>query len=220
MAARLFARRWPLYVLASVVVFALEALFYVYVHVKFADLYVTLIASPLITVVTTVFAGCDALEALPDARDRWGRIIERAWAIVVIDVGLTFIWLSALAGVASNTSDIATVALGVFVLILGGMLVYAEPFACLEEHVRTLTIVPFAVLRSMMLAWVNMSRVFSLLAIQLAVGVVEQFAYTAKLLPDPKWIDLALVAITTAPLSVLFTVAYLDTLSQEQHAAH
>jgi hypothetical protein len=196
----------------------LEALFYIYVHVKFADFYAGLIASPLIGVVTIVFAGSDALGTLPDARDRWGRIIERAWAIVVIDVALTFIWLSALGGVASNASDFGTVALGVFVLILGGMLVYAEPYACLEEHVRTLTIIPFAVLRSMMLAWINMSRIFSLLAIELAVGVFEQLAVSAKLLPDPKWIDLGLIAITTAPLSILFTVAYLDTLSQEQRA--
>lgn len=220
MAARLFARRWPLYVLASVVVFVLEALFYVNVRVKFSDLYATLIASPLISVVTIVFAGSDALGILPDAKDRWGRIIERGWAIIVIDVALTVIWASALAGVAGNTSDFGSVALGVFVLILGGMLVYAEPFACLDEHVRTLTIVPFAVLRSMMLAWVNMSRIFSLLAIQLAIGVIGQIAYSVKVLPDPKWTDLALVAITTAPLSILFTVAYLDTLSQEQKAAH
>jgi hypothetical protein len=219
-AARLFARRWPLYLLTSVVVFGLEALFYSYVHVKFADLYATLIASPLITVVTIVFAGSDAQGTLPDARERWGRIIERGWAIVVIDVALTFIWLSALGSVASNASDFLNVALGVCVLIFGGMLVYAEPFACLEEHVRTLTIVPFAAMRSMMLAWVNMSRVFSLLAIQLAVGVVGQVAYAAKILPDPHWIDLALVALTTAPLSVLFTVAYLDTVSQERKIAH
>lgn len=217
-AARLLARRWPLYLLTSAVVFGLEALFYIFVHVKFADFYAILIGAPLISVVTIVFAGSDALGTLPDVRDRWGRIIERAWAIVVIDVALTFIWISAIGSVASNSADFATVALGVFVLILGGMLVYAEPFACLDEHVRTLTIVPFAVLRSMMLAWVNMSRIFSLLAIQLAVGVLGALADSAKV-HDPKWIDLSLVAITTAPLSVLFMVAYLDTLSQEQKAA-
>lgn len=206
--------------LTSAVVFGLEALFYVNVHVKFADLYATLIASPLISVVTIVFAGCDALDILPSARERWGRIIERAWAIIVIDVALTFISTAALAGMASNASDFLNVALGVCVLILYGMLLYAEPFACLEEHVRTLTIVPFAVLRSMMLAWVNMSRIFSLLAIQLAIGIVAQLAYFSKILPDPKWVDLAIVGITTAPLSILFTVAYLDTLSQEQKTTH
>jgi hypothetical protein len=67
----------------------------------------------------------------------------------------------------------------------------------------------------MMLAWVNMSRIFSLRAIQLAVAVLATFAHTLKL-QDPHWIELVLVALTTAPLSVLFTVAYLDTLSQEK----
>jgi hypothetical protein len=98
------------------------------------------------------------------------------------------------------------------------MLLYAEPFACLDEHVRTLTIVPFAVLRSMMLAWVNMSRVFSLIAIQLAVSIIGLLLHSVKV-HDPKWIDMVLVAVTTSPLAVLFTVAYLDTLNQEQQAA-
>jgi hypothetical protein len=217
-AARLFARRWLLYLLTSAAVFGMEALFYLYVHVPLSDFYAILIASPLISVVTIVFAGCDALGKLPDARERWGRIIERGWAVVVIDVSLTFLWSDAFGSVAGNTSDFLTVTLGVLVLIFIGMLVYAEPYACLEEHVRTLTLVPFAVLRSMMLAWVNMSRVFSLLAIQLAVGVLAALAHAMKV-HDPKWIDLVLVAVTTAPLSVLFTVAYLDTLSQEQQAA-
>lgn len=217
-AARLFARRWLVYLATIAVVFCLEALFYIYVHVKLADFYASLIGSPLIGVVTIVFAGADALGTMPDARERWSRIIERAWAIVVIDVGLSFIWLIALSSIGSNVSDIATVAGGVLILILGGMLVYAEPFACLEEHVRTAAIVPFALFRSMMLAWVNMSRVFSLLAIQLAIGVLETFVETLKI-GDPRWIVLAIAAVTTAPLSVLFTVAYLDTLSQEEKAA-
>lgn len=207
----------------SAVVFGLEAVFYAFVHVSRSDLYASLIASPLVAVVATVYAGADACGILPTARERWARIIERAWAIILIDFLITFLWGNGVDAVAGGASDFGTLTLGMLLLILDAMLVYAEPFICLEEDVRMRTLLPFALLRSMMLAWTNMSRVFSLFAINLGLTIVSLFAHsTAKAqgMHDPNWIDLALVAFFTAPMAVLITVAYLDTLSQEQHAAH
>jgi hypothetical protein len=218
-AARLFARRWALYLLTSAVVFGLEALFYAFVHVKGSDLYAAIVASPLISVVATVFSGADAMGILPTARERWSRIVERAWAIVVIDFGVTYIWWIGRAALEGNGADFGSVLLGMLVLILGAMLVYAEPFVCLEENVRMRTIVFVALLRSMTLAWVNMSRVFSLFAIQLGLGILALLAHDAahtRGMHDANWIDLAFAAFVTAPVAVLITVAYLDTLSQEQ----
>lgn len=199
--------------------FGLEALFYSFVHVKGSDLYAAIVASPLITVVATVFSGADATGILPTARERWSRIIERAWAIVVIDFGITYIWQKGSAALAASNSDFGAVLLGMLVLIAGAMLIYAEPFVCLEEDVRMRTILFAAVVRSMTLAWVNMSRVFSLFAIQLGLGILALLAHDAahsKGMHDANWVDLAFAAFITAPVAVLITVAYLDTLSQEQ----
>jgi len=76
-------------------------------------------------------------------------------------------------------------------------------------------------LRSMMLAWVNMSRVYSLFAVQVAVTIlglllVRAFGGAESHLTD--LVSLAYDTLTSAMLAALFAVAYLDTLSQERSA--
>lgn len=221
MAARLLLRRWPLYLLVLLVVFALQALFYAFVHVKFADMYAALIGPPLVTVVVTVFCGADANGTLPTAGARWERILERAWAVILLDVGISF---AILAGEQSMmlTGDAGDILLGILTVFLSAMLVYAEPFACLSEEVRTLTLVPFALLRSMTLAWVDMSRIFALFALQLVLQIVLEFVQQVlthnRMQSAVPWVEMALGTLITAPLAALFAVAYLDTVAQERRA--
>ncbi len=217
---RLFARRWPLYTLACVVVFALEVAFYTFVHVRFANFYAELLGSPLISAVVIVNVGADATGTLERGSDRLERIVDRAWAIIVIDVGITLIMRMAFQSMSS--SDAGTIFAGVAVMFLGAMLVYAEPLAALEKDVRVVTMVPLALLRSMTLAWVNISRIFSLFAIQIALAIAEIALLRAAGPAGTRTldaIDLAYVALVTAPLTALFTVAYLDTLEQERRLA-
>jgi hypothetical protein len=214
---RLLARRWPLYLLVCAAVFALQALFFRFVHIKFAELYAGLIGLPLVNTIVIVFTGSDATNTLSMAQ-RWERILERAWAIIVIDAGLSFVNISGLQTMYAESSPLDAV-LGFLTLLLAGMLIYAEPFAALEKDARTLTVVPFAVLRSMMLAWVNLSRIFALLAVQIAVqiaGLVAETAAHRAGIDARLWVDLPLQTIIAAPLAALFTVAYLDTVSQER----
>jgi hypothetical protein len=199
------------------VVFGLQYAFVAFVHVRQAELYATLVALPLIISVVTVFVGADALNTLT-LQQRWERILERTWAIIVIDVGLTFVMAAAVQTLSLGT-DAVNAFLAFLTMLLGGMLVYAEPFAALEEPIQTLTVLPFAMLRSMMLAWVNMSRIFALLAVQivaeLALLFIDQAATRAGV-RDITTIDLLLQSLVAAALAALFTVAYLDTLSQER----
>lgn len=184
---------------------------------KLALLLAGLIGAPLVTIVVTVFIGADATGTLTTAQ-RWERIVERAWAIIVIDVFLSFVAASGIQAV--QTQDAVNAIFGFLTLLLAGMLVYAEPFAALEKDAQILTVVPFAVLRSMMLAWVNISRVMALLAVQIALDIIlilaGQGAQRARL-DSGLWVDLLLQTLLTAPLAALFTVAYLDTISQEKH---
>lgn len=197
------------------VVFGLQAAFVTFVHMKLAPLYAMLIGPPLAIAVITVFTGADATGTLTLAQ-RWERIAERAWAIVIIDVGLSFVNASGLQTV--QTGDAVNVVFGFLTLLLSGMLVYAEPFAALENEAQALTIVPFAILRSMMLAWVNISRIFALLAVQVGLDIVVLFAEQGARrvgINGTLWVDLALQTLLTAPLAALFAVAYLDTVSEE-----
>lgn len=212
----MLARRWLLYVLVCAIVFGLQAGFVSFVHVKLASLYAMLIGPPLAIAAITVFTGADATGTLTLAQ-RWERIAERAWAIVIIDVGLSFVNASGLQTVQAG--DAMNVVFGFLTLLLSGMLVYAEPFAALESQTQTLTIVPFAILRSMMLAWVNISRIFALLAVQVGLDIVVLLAEQGARrlgLSGTLWVDLALQTLLSAPLAALFAVAYLDTVSEER----
>lgn len=219
MAARLLARRWTLYTGVCAAVFVLQALFIADVHIKMADFYVQLVGSPLVILIVTVFVGADATGtlALPQ---RWERIAERGWALILLDVGLSFVQLSGFQSITLSTGA-GDMLMGFLTLLLSAMLVYAEPFIALEEDAQPLTILPFAILRSMMLAWVNVSRIFALFAVQIAVmigGYLVHLAAAKAATPATTWIDLAYATFTMAPLAALFTIAYLDTLSQEKRA--
>jgi hypothetical protein len=210
------ARRWSLYLVTCAAVVGLEALFYSLVHVPFADAYAVLVGEPLLIAVVTVYAGCDARGILPNAGERWSRIVDRAWAVIVVDVGLSFVTTSGLE--AMSTAEPTNILLGTLVLFLGAMLVYAEPYICLNDDVPVLSLVPYAIVRSMILAWVNMSRIFSLFALQLAVTVANVYLDQAAShwFKSFAWINMVYWAIVNVPLAALFAVAYLDTLSQER----
>lgn len=182
------------------------------VHVKGAVLYPELLAPPIIAVIVTVFVGADANNSMTVSQC-WARILERAWAIILLDIGMAFVMQSGL--VALQTGDLTNAIFGFLTVLLGGMLIYAEPFAALAGDVQTLTLIPFAVLRSMMLAWVNMSRIFALLAVQIAFYTVYRFAEVKLGIAASFWIDLLVPVFVEAPLAALFAVAYLDTVSEE-----
>ncbi|HEV3155002.1 MAG TPA: hypothetical protein VGZ02_14430 [Candidatus Baltobacteraceae bacterium] len=163
-----------------------------------------------------VYAGCDARGVLPAASERWGRIVERAWAVIVVDVSLSLV--NTVGFSTMEAGDALNVILGTLVLFLGAMLVYSEPYLCLSDDVHLLTMVPYAIARSMMLAWVNMSRIFSLFALNLAVTIAAVYLEQAAIhaFKTAAWADMIFWTVVNVPLSAIFAVAYLDTLSQER----
>lgn len=213
---RLLLRRWPLYLLTCAGVIALQTALVQFTHLPNVKTFVELIGSPLVIVVATVFAAADAT-GKPPAALCWERILDRGWAIVLIDFGLSFINANGRAGVQS--SDATDILYGFLTLLLGGMLVYAEPFAALQSEVSPFTLIPFAMLRSMTLAWVNFSRILALTAVEIGLGILlqlgAQYAGRAGIDADI-WFWIVLQTLLAAPLAILFTVAYLDTQQQEQ----
>ncbi|HZT11911.1 MAG TPA: hypothetical protein VFA29_03880 [Candidatus Baltobacteraceae bacterium] len=212
----MLTRRWPLFAAGAACVFGLEALFYLFVHVRASQLYATLVAEPLLITVVIVYVGCDARDVLPTPAERWSRIVERAWAVIIVDVGLTIV--NGVGFGAMQEGDPVNVVLGTLVLFLGAMLIYAEPYLCLNDEAPLLAMIPLSIVRSMMLAWVNMSRVFSLFALELAVAIADLYLeqLCTHWFKTAVWADFVFWTIANVPLSALFAVAYLDTLSQER----
>lgn len=183
------------------------------VRVKGAAYYPELIAPALAGVIVTVFVAGDATDTWT-LQDRWARILERAWAIILLDIGIAFVAQSGLD--ALQMSDVTNMVFGFLTVLLSGMLVYAEPFAALEKDVQTLTLLLFAILRSMMLAWVNVSRIFALLAVQIAAYAIVRFAEIAGGANGVLGVDLVVPIVLEVPIAALCAIAYLDTVSQER----
>ncbi len=215
-AARLIAKRWLLYSACTLVAIALQLLV---VHLLNANsravMFIELIAAPLVNAVVIVYAGEDDLGTMPLCSQRVERILERAWAIILLDAGLTIVqWISF---ETMAMGDIGERLLGVTALFLSTTLLYSEPYAALENEVSPVAVVPFALMRSMMLGWVNVTRICTFFAIQLLV-----FAGSSALIVKggSRSLDYAIVysTITGAVLWVYFTVAYLRTLKEERAA--
>lgn len=215
-ALRLIGRRWWLFLLTGICIAALENLFSRYVHVPLAALYAQLIGEPLAIVVVIVFIGCDASESLPGARERWSRILERAWAIVAIDVILSFVNLIGIGALAASNLIEAFEGLGI--LFLSAMLIYAEPYAALEDPVSQLSLVPYALLRSMMLAWTNGTRVLWAFMLILASAACALYIHDGAQhwMKNPIPVDICVQTVLGMLLAALFTVAYLDALLGER----
>jgi hypothetical protein len=194
-----------------------QAAFVLAVHVKAAALYPELIVPPLLITIVIVFIAGDATGTLTVAQ-RWERILERAWAIIIIDMGITFVGSSGLVTMQAGAhgADAQNLLFGFLAMLLSGMLVYAEPFALVEAEIHALTVIPFAILRSMMLAWVNISRIFALLAVAIAADMISLFIEQKASHAGAVWVEMIVDTLLTAPLAALFTVAYLDTLSIER----
>lgn len=183
-------------------------------------LYASLIGVPVVNAIVLVNAGADAAGILDTMQQRLERLSERAWAIVLLDVGITMVAQIGYEALASR--DYSDMIEGMIVMFLAAMLVYAEPYTALEKDVSLVTVLPSAILRSMMLSWVNMSRVFALFAVQIVAAILQILLSQAVAHSGPHAADLvnlAYVTFTAVPLAALFAVAYLDTLAQEQAAA-
>jgi hypothetical protein len=191
-----------------------------FVHLKFAPFYATLVGVPIVNAIVLINAGADAAGVLERMHQRFERFSERAWAILLIDAGVTLVGQIGYDALAAH--DYSVMLQGMIVMFLAAMLVYAEPYAALENEVNLVTLLPSAILRSMMLAWVNVSRVFALFAVQIALAIVQILLLQGMAHAGARSLDLmnlAYVTFTAAPLSALFAVAYLDTLAQEHTAA-
>lgn len=164
----------------------------------------------------TVNVFADATGALESPGARWSRILERAWAIILLDAGLSLVQDVGIAALAAGRA-LSELVLGMLVLWLAAMLVYAEPFICVEGQASGIMAIPFAVLQSMALAWTNLSRVFALFAVILAFDFVDvlvgRAASAAGWGAAAVYVSMAYELLAQIPLAALFTVAYLDTRS-------
>lgn len=207
---RLFARRWPAYAALAAGLFAADALFHTFVRVKGADLIAALIFSPLFDAAAILIAAHDARE---DRVPLLSRLVDRAWAVVVVEFIATFLEQTAQAGFAPGSGFALAATL---LLTFCAMLVYSPVDALLSETESALLLVPLAFANSLRMAWQNISRVFALFSIVLTLELITGLVMLRfDLLHRPQaafWATTPIAAAGTIVVDVIVTAAYVDLL--------
>ncbi len=223
---QLFGRRWPLYLGVTFAVASLQAALYFTVHIHRIGLLSLILLGPIIVTVVYVYAHDDATGYGASASQLWGRILERLWAVILIDfavTGLTFVFGLGLATAFTPAGGAADLFVGAFGLFALGLIVFADVHASVSESASTLMLLPDAFATSAGLAVRNVSRVLFILALSIFISTGSSFAYGAlhghHVRNDAFWADLIFEIVFAAPMAAIVTAFYLECLARRPEAS-
>ena len=207
---RLFARRWPAYAALAIGLFCADALFHAFAHVKRADLIAALLFAPVFDAAAILIAAHDARQ---DDVPLLSRLIDRAWAVIVVEFVASFLQETAQAGFVPGSGFALAATL---LLTFCAMLVYAPVDALLCETDSALLLVPLAFANSLRFAWQNISRVFAIFSIVLSFELIGGLVMLRfDLLHRPQtafWATTPIADAGTIVVDVIVTAAYVDLL--------
>jgi hypothetical protein len=143
----------------------------------------------------------------------WERFLERAWAVIVIDfIGS---WLATKAFYANPASSLDEVA-GIAAFTLALFIVFADASATIDDDVTVWSVIPRALLRSVIITlnpttFVRALLLFSLFLVLLfaqflAYVVLVRFHVAQALF----WSEIPLLTVVQPPLAALTVLVYQD----------
>lgn len=207
------AARLPLYSAAVAVAVVLQAL-PVYFHAPHALEIGEYVVPPLLTTLVYAFVWADMQAEPPGSPAIWERFLERAWAVIVIDFIAT--QLFSLAFLTSAGGDLAGMLASLPLLLLSGLIVFADAIATAEDGIAAWWLVPWAFWRSVRVSWnaVVLMRAIAILALWLLAGSAANLlsaAFGAAHLPAADfWGEAPLTALLTPPIAALTLLVYRD----------
>jgi len=211
-AARLYARRWPLYVGCAIAAFALQIgidLTHL-LDVRLLDLIGGIVVLPIVAAIVYGFVAHDAIGSEMPEVSVWERIAERVWAVIVIDA------ITTVFGFATPGSDFL---LGLIYftgsLILAAFLLYADVASVVEPGLSARRVVPQSILASARIAMTRLGYgraivlVFAQMVLTYAAISLDGVLGT-RVLGLPTFGAAALFSLATGPFAALLTVVYLE----------
>lgn len=214
LAARLTLRRWQLYVTAALVAFAVQIALALVWRVPHAIDLGNAICLPLLTALVYAFVSADAGESRVAERLVWERFLERAWAVIVLDFLLGYVWTAAL--VFSMSANFLDLLVGVVGFIFSVFVVFADAAAVVDDDVTVWTVIPRSLLRSISTTWSStvFSRALAIMSIMLLEFVAQNvlyFAFAQLHVPEPTfWAWDPIATLVTPPIAAITVVVYRD----------
>lgn len=172
------------------------------------------IAIPLVTAMVYAFVSADAGETEIAESLVWERYLERAWAVIVIDFLLTYVWTAAL--VYSTSANPLELVAGLAAFGFSVVAVFWDTAAVVDDDVNVWTLVPRSFLRSVATAWNStvFVRALAIVSLSLLEFVGQSALYYALLhfkVPQAEfWAEIPIGTIVALPISALTVVVYRD----------
>jgi hypothetical protein len=219
-ALRLCAARFPIFAASALVGLAVEAAIYFLLHPKTGVNVGDLIVGPMVATVVYVFAAAD----LPGDESRritrpWERILERVWAVVVIEFIQALIFSAGLGAMLVGNAFSAFV--GATVIFMFATLVFSDVFAAVEPNLSPVTMLFLGFVRSVQLTWRgNIARVLFILALTLILNAMQTGLITLltnwHIRDAAFWGDAPFALFATIPLAAFTALVYFDCVARER----
>jgi hypothetical protein len=218
-ALRACSAHFPIFALVALACLAAEAAIYFLLHPKLPNVG-DAIFPPILTTIVYVYVAANLSDESHRIAQPWERILERVWAVVVIDFITSLIFAVALSGFAMGS--LLNAALGVTVLFMFATMLFADVYAAVEPNVTVLGVVPLAFLRSISLAWQkgNLPRILVILSLWLVFNAIQAALLTLfnhwHIRDAAFWSDAPFALLATIPIAAFTALVYFDCVSRER----
>jgi hypothetical protein len=210
-------RHAPVYFLTACAITVAQIVVVYLWHARDASLIAITVAPPFFVTIVNAFTFADCSDEQPQAT--WLRVLERSWAVLVIDVLLSFVGGIGFGSIVSPL--LIDRILGTGILVIFVSLVFADVHATVGNAEPWWLIVPRSLVGSMAVAW--QGTMFARAMIVFAVSVllpslVESLLQGAFILHHAQYPDLWASAATNLliPFVQAFTaLIYLDAIKHE-----
>ncbi|MDE2481891.1 MAG: hypothetical protein KGN02_06845 [bacterium] len=215
LAARAFAsvaRHALLYAALVAAIVALYAVIIARWHAPAADPFLAFTLEPMLDVVIVAVCIGD-LRGERSARALWSRVLDRAWALLLVNLAGRFIDIFAFASLRGGIIDITT---GIFLLVVLAVLVYAPVAVVIDDTTPWWALVgrAFGASIGATLGAPRFARALTLLALQfipLLLGAALQALLASHHVAHAAfWANVPLGMILEPPLMALVAFAYFD----------
>lgn len=217
LAFQLTVRRWRLYATAILAALAAQVALALVWRVPHAIELGSSITVPLVVALVYAFVSADASESEVAESLVWERFLERAWAVIVIDFFLTYVWTAAI--VYSTSPKILELLAGLAAFGFSVVAVFWDADAVVDDDVNVWTVIPRSLLRSIATAWNStvFVRALAIVSLSLLEYVAQTALYFALMhfnVPQAEfWAEIPITTVAAMPIAALTVVVYRDAAS-------
>jgi hypothetical protein len=211
-------RHLLLYVAIGCAAVALQAAIVYLWHAKDALVVASFIVPPFFVTIANAFTFADV--AGEERAATWLRILERSWAVLIVDLLLQLLAVVELTQIGSG--DLLLQILGSFTLVLNVSLVFSDVHATIGDADPWWLLVPRSLAASMAVAWQRAAFTRAIICFAVLtllpsfIDAVLAHAFGQRHIAHADlWASAVVLVLATPPTQAFCTLVYLDAIGYE-----